>query len=220
MVKFTSKKHKGGTSMKENSSTQNGSANNNVAVDGTDENGSSYHINFINKKKFILYEQRDSRWNDLSFKGSDGIGTVGDRGCNIISTAVILSSYDSSITPYSVYYSGYKNSHPYDAINNLTNNTYSCSMTSTSKSDIVDYLKKGYVAVILVYGSGNQNGGSSKFTSIQHYMALIDISSDGSKIFVGNSYGNSVYTYGKTGWFDTDEVLTSVIQVHMCDVSK
>ena len=194
---------------------ENNEGTNNNEIDGIDENG-NYHINSINNKKFIIYDQMDSRWSDLSLAGSDGTGTVGTRGCNMISTSVILSSYDSNYTPYDYYYSGYKSSHPYDAINKLTNNEYSCSYKSLNNQDIVDYLQKGYVAIILVYGGER---GNSKFTSDQHYMALIDISSDGNKIFVGNSYNNGNSSYSKSGWFSTSDVLTSVAQVHLCKVS-
>ena len=63
-----------------------------------------------------------------------------------------------------------------------------------------------------VHNDGRNKGGSSSFTSSQHYMALIDL--NGSNIFVGNAYSNS--GHGKAGWFDIDKVLTSVKTADHC----
>ena len=169
--------------------------------------------NTKNNLKYNLYEQRGGDWQNLSFPGSDGTGTVGDRGCNMIAVAVVASAYDSSLTPYDVYYSGYKSAHPYDAVNNLTDGKFSCSMSS-SGANIKNDLQNGKAVITLVYG--RDKGGSSPFTGSQHYMALIDISDDGSQIYVGNSYENGKYSKSKSGWYDATEVLTSVQQAHTC----
>jgi hypothetical protein len=51
-------------------------------------------------------------------------------------------------------------------------------------------------------------------------MALIDIKSDGSQIFVGNSYDSGTGTYNRTGWFATDTVLYDIHEVHICVPSQ
>ena len=67
-----------------------------------------------------------------------------------------------------------------------------------------------------VHNDGRNKGGSSSFTSSQHYMALIDL--NGSNIFVGNAYSNS--GHGKAGWFNADNVLTSVQSADYCTPKK
>ena len=182
---------------------------------GSEENlPSGTYTNKTTGIKYNLYEQRGGQWQYLSFPGKDGTGTVGDRGCNMIAVAVVASAADSKITPYEVYYSGYKSAHPYDAVNNITNNAFSCSMTSATGQDIKSQLQQGNPVITLVYGS--DKGGSSPFTGSQHYMALLDINEDGTKIYVGNSYENGKYSKSKTGWYDSTDVLTSVQQAHTC----
>ena len=51
-------------------------------------------------------------------------------------------------------------------------------------------------------------------------MALLDIKSDGSQIFIGNSYGAGTGTYNRTGWFATDFVLNDTHEVNICVPSK
>lgn len=179
------------------------------------ENG-TYHKNSINKRKFMIYEQMDSRWSNLPYLRADGTGTIGERGCNIIAGAVIASGFDNTITPYEIYNTNYRSNHPYIVINNITNNQSNCYYSHMSQNEIINNLKQGNVAVILVYGP--VNGGNSKFTPEQHYISIIDISSDGNQIYIGNSYDNGTHYYSKSGWFNTDEVLTSVQQVHMCEI--
>lgn len=199
-----------------NSSNNSGNAGSNSSSNNASYDGTNYHYNALNNTKFMIYNQIDTRWSNLSFPGSNGVGTVGERGCNIIATAVIVSGYDNSITPYNVYNSSYRSAHPYDAVNNLTNHKFNCSMSSTNTTSIVNNLKDGNVYVVLVYGSSN--GGSSKFTSSQHYISIIDVSSDGDYVYVGNSY-DETHTYGKSGWFATSDVLNSVQQAHLCKIN-
>ena len=62
-----------------------------------------------------------------------------------------------------------------NGINSLSNGYWSCKSGSASSSSITNALNNGQVVVIKVFGS--KKGGSSSFTSSQHYMALIDINS-------------------------------------------
>ncbi len=172
-------------------------------------NNNATHTNSINNVTFNLYSQTDSRWSSKVF--STG-GTLGEYGCMLTSTAVVSSGYDKSVTPETVFDSKYRASFPRNGIEGFAGSKFSCYSGSTSSSSIISALKQGQVVVIMVYG-GSKNG-SSKFTGSQHYMALIDISSD--KIFVGNGY--ATYTYGQTGWFSASEVLTSVQTADYCKV--
>ena len=76
--------------------------------------------------------------------------------------------------------------------------------------NIINFLNDGNIVVIKVYGS--KKGGSSSFTSSQHYMALLDITD--TQIFVGNAYSSS--GHGRSAWFGIDEVLTSVDTADYC----
>ena len=190
-------------------------ANNNVTGSSSGRNDSATgsnatYTNSINGVTFNLYSQTDPRWTGKVF--SDGKTTLGDAGCMLTSTAVVSSGYDKSVTPATVFDSKYRASYPRDGITGFAGNKFSCSAGSTSSSSIISALRQGQVVVIMVYGK-NRNG-SSKFTGSQHYMALIDISGD--KIYVGNGY--ATYTYGQTGWFAANEVLTSVQTADYCKV--
>ncbi len=177
--------------------------------DGSSSNNNATHTNSINNVTFNLYSQTDSRWTDKVFNTG---GTLGEYGCMLTSTAVISSGYDKSVTPETVFDSKYRASFPRNGIEGFAGSKFSCYAGSTSSSSIISALKQGQVVVIMVYGSSKN--GSSKFTGSQHYMALIDISGD--KIFVGNGY--ATYTYGQTGWFSANEVLTSVQSADYCKV--
>ena len=133
----------------------------------------------------------------------------------ITSAAVVASAARSDVTPETVYRS-YLHTNPSDSIPHLSDNNFTCIFGATSKTKIQDYLNAGKVIVIKVWGS--TNGGSSPFTSSQHYMALIDISSDNSKVYVGNSHGDGSGRKA-TGWFNIDEVLTSIQTAEVCTPS-
>lgn len=185
-----------------------------TGVEGTYGRFKTY-TNPKNGLTFNLYYQGDSEWGNKSLNGN----TVGESGCNMISSAVISSGYDSSITPLTAYNKRHGNSFPYTAVNDLTNGAFNCyqlSSPSTRKQDIIDALKAGKVVAIMAYGPNN--GGSNPLVlGGQHYMALIDISGDGTQIYVGNSHSSQT-NYSASGWFNTNEVLTSLKEVNICEV--
>lgn len=164
------------------------------------------HVNSKNGIVYNLYNQASDAWKGHNYSSGQ---TIAQNGCMNTSVAVVSSGYDKSITPVTVF-NKYRHSHPRTAISGLTGGAYSCSSGSTSKNNIVNTLSAGNVVVIKVYGKNK--GGSSSFTSSQHYMALIDI--NGSNVFIGNAYSNS--THGKAGWFDIDKVLTSIQTADHC----
>lgn len=95
----------------------------------------------------------------------------------------------------------------------ITNGSYNCAKydkTVITKDQIKDRLNQGYVGIIQVYG--RNKGGKSSFTSVQHYMALIDYSDN--EFFVENAYSNSAH--GKYGWYNADEVLESYQNITLC----
>lgn len=168
------------------------------------------HTNSKNGIVYNLYNQSSKEWQGHNYSSGQ---TIAQNGCMNTSVAVVSSGYNKSITPVTVF-NKYRHSHPRTAISGLTGGAYSCSSGSTSKNSIVNTLSAGNVVVIKVYGKNK--GGSSSFTSSQHYMALIDI--NGSNVFIGNAYSNS--TYGKAGWFNIDKVLTSIQTADHCYLSS
>lgn len=196
------------SSSSSSSNSSNSSNNSNVTTSGS---GSSVgvigkHTNSKNNITYNLYNQASKEWTGYTYSSGE---TIQQNGCMNTSVAVVSSGYNKSINPVTVF-SKYRHTSPKSAIPKLTNNAFSCSSGKTTKNDIVSALNNGDVVVIKVYGKNK--GGSSPFTSSQHYMALIDI--NGSDVFVGNAYSNS--THGKSGWFNIDKVLTSIKTAEYC----
>ena len=196
-----------------NATTGSSSGSTTGSSSGSTSGSNATHTNSINGITFNLYSQTDPRWTGRVFNTG---GTLGEYGCMLTSTAVVSSGYNKSVTPETVFDSRYRSSYPRDGITGFAGSKFSCSAGSTSSSSIISALKQGQIVVIMVYGGGASSSkkGSSKFTGSQHYMALIDISGD--RIFVGNGY--ATYTYGQTGWFSANEVLTSVQSADYCRV--
>lgn len=167
---------------------------------------SNSHTNSINGIKYMIYDQTDSRWGNTKYPNGKTIGAI---GCLITSTAVISSSADSSITPLSVFNTSARHEYPSNGVITMTGNDYfTCKWGSITRETIVNDLLSGKVGVIKV-----EEG--SRFTSSQHYMALIDVSSDGNKIFIGNYYSG-----GSGGWYATSTVLTDVHEYFICTPSQ
>lgn len=168
-------------------------------------NDTNSHKNSINGVRYMLYNQADPKWGSVTYPSGKTIAAV---GCLITSTAVVSSAADSSITPYTVFNNGARHQYPYTGVIHSTGSEwFSCKTGSISYNNIINELKKGNAVVIKVEEA-------SAFTNSQHYMALIDISSDGDKIFVGNSYASG--GYGRNGWFDSSVVLTDVHEFNIC----
>ena len=167
----------------------------------------SYYKNETNRIRYNVNYQNDAKWGSVKYPSGS---TINEIGCMISSIAVVVSAADSSVTPKTVFDSGHRHSYPRNAINSLSNGMFNCVAGSTSAANIKNALAGGKVVVIKVYGS--KKGGSSSFTSSQHYMALLDISNN--QIFVGNGYSTS--GTGLAGWFDASKVLTSVQEADYC----
>lgn len=168
-------------------------------------NDTNSHKNSINGVRYMLYNQADPKWGSVTYPSGKTIAAV---GCLITSVAVVSSAADSSITPYTVFNNGARHQFPYTGVVHSTSSEwFSCKTGTITADNIKNELKKGNAVVIKVEEA-------SSFTNSQHYMALIDISSDGSKIFVGNSYANG--GYGRNGWFTSGEVLTDVHEFNIC----
>ncbi len=175
-----------------------------IALDGSEYNTS----NSFTSRSWITYKLYDqTKWPWSMNKYSDG-RTMKQKWCMLTSAAVVASSlWNFSITPWDLF-----NRHRHELV--------ATSVPAESKwklkqkvvktnSEIIDWLKSGNPVIIKVEGK-NRKWWKSKFTSSQHYMSLLDISEDGSKVFVGNSHISDWGNYSSNGWYSTNEVLTSV----------
>ena len=172
-----------------------------------EKTNASYHKNSVNRIRYNVYYQNDSRWGSVKYPSGS---TINEIGCMISSIAVVTSSVDSSVTPKTVFDSGHRHSYPRNAINSLSNGAFNCVAGKTDAGSIKNALAGGKVVVIKVYGS--KKGGKSTYTTSQHYMALLDYK-DGN-IFVGNGY--STGGTGVAGWHNANNVLVSVNEADYC----
>lgn len=171
----------------------------------------SYYRNEKTRIRYNVYYQNDAKWGSVKYPSGS---TINEIGCMISSIAVVVSANDSSVTPKTVFDSGHRHSYPRNAINSLSNGAFQCQAGSTSAATIKNALAGGKAVIIKVYGS--KKGGSSSFTSSQHYMALLGY--ENNKIFVGNGYSTS--GSGLAGWYDASKVLTSVQEADYCTPSQ
>lgn len=169
---------------------------------------SNSHTSSVNGIKYKLYNQSDPIWGNVKYPSGK---TISDIGCMISAVAVLSSAHDANITPKTVFDSNYRHAWPHNGVNYLSENSFICTnkTSSINYDDVKSSLKSGNTMIIKVEDA-------SPFTGSQHYMSLIDISSDGSEVFVGNSYGSGTGTYNRNGWFKIDTVLNDVHELYEC----
>lgn len=182
------------------------------ALDGSEYNSDN---SFTSKSgiTYKLYDQTEGSWS-LSQENEEQVKEykyMKNRWCMLTAAAVVASSlWNFNLTPWD-FYKNFKHklvssSVPLasdgklkaDKINNL----------KSVKDKIVKGLQEWNPAIIMAFGQNKW--GASKFTNGQHYMALLDISEDWSKIFVWNSHTADNWSYSSNWWYPTSEVLTSV----------
>lgn len=126
-----------------------------------------------------------------------GDNTIGVQGCSITAIAIVLSGYGYDFTPnkwsgnslvsISGVISSYEVATKYDV---TTSNA-----AKTAKENIQAHLKTGEPVIIHVLAD-------SSFTNNQHWMALLDISEDGSQVYLSNPNVS-----GENGWVNIDKAL-------------
>lgn len=187
------------------SSSSSGTSNKNSEY--TDANS---HKNSINGIRYMLYNQADPRWGKVKYSNGK---TIAEIGCLLTAMSVVSSSANSKVTPLYAFETKANNYYMTNAIPKLAGSgNFTCKVGSITHDSIVNQLKKGSVAIIMVKAA-------SSFTSSQHYMALIDVTSDGKQIYVGNSYGSGSGS-GRSGWFNSKTVLTDVHEYVYCVPSQ
>ena len=155
-----------------------------------------------NGNTYVLYDQTKGPWSSVAYADS----TIGAIGCPTAAGATILSGLGYNIYPddlTSMYSSGV-----FNVLTNkgVTTNKVECNIngnvTESHKNAIIGYLQSGKPVLIHVYGSGK--GGSNQFAKTQHWMALLDTNSDGSKVFLACG------ATGEPAWYDTEVALKSL----------
>lgn len=130
-----------------------------------------------------------------------GDDTIAAQGCSITSIAIVLSGYGYNYTPAT--WSSSSLVSIYGETNKVVpsvNHTNSVSgATSENKEAIQNHLKTGNPVIIHVLSK-------SPFTANQHWMALLDISSDGSQVYLSNPN-----ITGVNGWVNIDTALTDLM---------
>lgn len=143
-------------------------------------------------RKYILYQQHVGPWSGLSYaSGGNVYGTVGAVGCPTSACATAVSAFNQgkNLTPTDFRDAIYPTTIG-GALRNLGFNiTY---YDGFDRDRVINQLKKGYPVIYRVTSA-------SIFTNNQHWMALIDISSDGKKIYVASGSSGSA-----AGWYDID----------------
>lgn len=201
------------TNSDENSNTPEDDKPGNTTNPSKGETTDKYHVSSVSGIKYYLYNQNDSRWENIKYRGDI---TIGVEGCALTSAAVIASSYDKTITPATVNDTSkiVGTDAPSTNIEYLTKNNFTCEHKTMYDKDLISDLKQGKVAVIYV-------GPESPFTTLHHFMALIDITKDGNEIYVGNAMGSGTGTYNRSAWYSTTDVLTGrSYSVYLCTPSQ
>ena len=125
-----------------------------------------------------------------------GNGTISSQGCSVTSLAIVLSGYGFDVNPgiWSgglISVSGEINSYVGGKLYSLSTS----GSTSESIKNIQNHLRTGNPVIIHVLAK-------SSFTNNQHWMALLDISEDGSLVYLSNPN-----VYGQNGWVSINTAL-------------
>lgn len=143
-------------------------------------------------KSYYEFKQYLGPWKDKSYAS----GTMSNKGCYCTATAIIASSFNSSLTPEDVRIT--KNGQGLaSATGFLRNNNITCNEKSgVTREEIVSYLSAGRAVMIHV-------NSSSTYTNNEHWMALIDI--DGDSVYISNPS-----SLNKTGWQSLTQVMVGL----------
>lgn len=158
---------------------------------------SGIHKSGITGRSFKIYQQGSALWGSVIYQGG---GTIASVGCGLTSDAILCSGYGHDITPKEINskYSGYSVGNEMD--NEVNGGTISHETTSFTVESMKKHLLSGGTLIAFTDRIG-------KYTSYQHYMAVIDIKSDGSKVYVADPAG------AVTGWEDTTEFFNAMTTV-------
>ena len=163
---------------------------------------SAIHTSGITGKKFKEFKQNSQGYNYPAIPSNCSWSSE----CGTVSTIIIGSGYDNKVsikTAADLLYSTSGHTDIYGYMTKMTGK--STTISGTGVNDVTKMLKNGYVGII-------HNPG---YSSRGHYVAIIDISSDGKKVYIANpdvygsaTGGNNGAT--KNGWNDISTVCNAI----------
>lgn len=165
----------------------------------------------VNGRTYIWYRQNFGPWqNERSGSGY----TLNKSGCYATAVTIVASGYGSTKIPS-------WNNNLYNMLNTQSHNLgRGCPSDSTGGKDIginssdyqtiVDWISSG--GEVIIHVLGRTHNGHSDYTSAQHWMPLVDISEDGSQVYVMDPYTSS---NRKEGWQPLSEILKSLCCYHL-----
>lgn len=147
------------------------------------------------KRTYILYKQTEGPWSTKPYgSGNTYFGTVGYCGCPTTACATMFSGFKKTqkLTPEDYRQAIYPTSVG-DGVNRLVSKYgYSFNYHGYfNKNEVIEQLKKGNPVVYHV-------NSASIYTNNEHWMALLDINDNGTKVYVAT--GASVSA--SSGWYD------------------
>ena len=171
------------------SSGKGSDASHNLATEGY----TNIHKSSVTGKEFKEYKQSDAPWSSTSYANGN---TIGAWGCPLVSDAILCTGYGHDVTPVAInskYYGGYIVGAEISSITGASTNFETMNIDKFKQ-----HLLSGGTAIVYSH--------NSKFTGSEHYMAIIDISSDGNEVYLSNP--NSA---GPNGWMDTNDTLNRMV---------
>ncbi len=166
---------------------------------GTSGSGASKY-NSSSGKVYTEYKQNKGEWADDPYAGS----TISKVGCSLAAVATALSGYGYDFTPGNWSTTG-QQSIPGIVKQYATKSQViytNTSNTSSYISDIEAHLRKGHPVIVYVNGSGTSK--NNKYSSVEHWMTITDIGTDG-RVYVSNPYHGS-----PTGWGNINDVVVAM----------
>ena len=149
-------------------------------------------------------------WKQYPLDGTSGSGWAGwlkTSGCGLTSAAIVLGGKNEQITPYYLY--SYKNGREKTGEVKIT--TYITDAgakysVAKNKEQVKSGLLKGKQVIACLGANASLNGEKWAGPS-GHYIALLDISKDGKKVYVSNPGANPTH---KNGWVNLDSLNTMI----------
>ena len=172
-----------------------------TAHDLSTEGYTNIHKSSITGREFKEYKQSNAPWSSDEYCNNKHFGggmTIGGHACPLVADAILCSGYGADITPRELnkkYWSGYTVGQEIASVTNCSNNN-----VRFTNADAINHLKKGGTLIVHSF--------SQPFTYSEHWMSIIDVSSDGSEVYLSNPNSG-----GPNGWMNATSTLNAMVTV-------
>lgn len=166
------------------------------ATGGIEGTTGNYTTFTVGNRTYINYKQIEPSYKSIPLACYPG-STLYGAGCGITSDAIIGSGFGSNMDPVAVNRLN-SNVHP-GILKTLTGREW-VQNRSFSKQAVIDELKRGNPVIVRYEGDGGFARSSG------HFVAILSISEDGSKMYVSNPASRNE---SKTGWLKTSHLNAS-----------